>query len=149
MPLQIFKLHLLGDLGTAFKMKMMILQVFAILIQLYSKFCRSEQFNLNCPSDQLSRSWFKISPLKSLIQWLPGEILQYNLKKLICFLMWRFPCIQERSARFCPINPHFTSRISFSIVSKQGCNQCVLPLSLQKWAKIVLKGLSGHQIRSI
>lgn len=148
-PLQFFKLHLLGNLGSAFKMKMMILQVFAILTQLYSKSCRSEQFHLNCPSAQLSRGWFKISPLKSLIQWLPSEILQYNLKKLICLLMWRLLCIQERPTCFCSINPHFTSWISFSNVSKQGCNQCVLPLSLQKWAKTVLKGLSGHRIRSI
>lgn len=149
LPLQFFKLHLLGNLGTAFKMKMMILQVFAILTQLYSKSCRSEQFNLNCPSAQLSRGWFKILPLKSLIQWLLGEILQYNLKKLICFLMWRLLCIQERPTCFCSMNPHFTSWISSSNVSKQGCNPCVLPLSLQKWAKTFLKGLSGHQIRSI
>lgn len=144
----IFQVPLLGNLGTAFKMKMMILQVFAILTQLYSKSCKSEQFNLYCPSAQLNRGWFKISPLKSLIQWLPGEILQYNLKKLICFLMWRLLCIQERPTWFCSKST-LTSWISFSNVSKQGCNQCVLPLSLQKWAKTVLKGLSGHQIWSI
>lgn len=146
LPLQFFKLHLLGNLGTAFKMKTDFTGVcysHSVLFKILA------EFNLNCPSAQLSRAWFEISPLKSLIQWLPGEILQYNLKKLICFLMWRLLCIQERPTCFCSINPHFTSRISFSCVSKQGCNQCVLPLSLQKWAKTVLKGLSGHQIRGI
>lgn len=48
---------------------------------LYTKSCRSERFNLNCPSAQLRRGWSKISSLKSLIYWLLGEILQYNLKK--------------------------------------------------------------------
>lgn len=118
-------------------MRMMILQVFAMLTQFYPKSCRSEQFYLNCPSVQLSRGWFKISPLKSLIQWLPGEILQYNLKKLIHFLMWRLFSVYKRDLH--AFVPHFTSWVFFDNASKQGCNQCILPFSLQKWDKTVLK----------
>lgn len=121
-PPQFFKFYLLGNSGTACKTKMMILQVFTILTHLYPKSCRSERFNLNCPSAQLRRrGWFKISPLKPLIQWLLGGILHYNWKKLIRFLIWRlkYPLgLRENSMLLCFTNSCFTFWVSFSNLSK-------------------------------